>query len=116
MMMQLRELRSALPRMLEPLKAKQPSRAFTPESPDANLGLARLTTSLAEAMYSTFVRSYDSTIKEVARFGEVLGGQETKQAFDLAGESRKRAPKVKQWRPTEDPNWAEPPSKRIKTV
>lgn len=67
-------------------------------------------------MYATFVRSYDNTIKEVARFGEVLGGQETKQAFDLAGESKKRAPKVKQWRPTEDPNWAEPPSKRIKTA
>ncbi|KAK4167691.1 hypothetical protein QBC43DRAFT_311282 [Cladorrhinum sp. PSN259] len=91
---QLRELRSALPRMLEPLRAKQPS---------------------PEAMYATFLHSYTETQKELDSFRDAWSSQESRMAMVKAQECLKRSPKVKQWRATDDPTWAEPDPKRVKS-
>ncbi|KAK3989459.1 hypothetical protein QBC44DRAFT_290908 [Cladorrhinum sp. PSN332] len=94
---QLRELRSALPRMLEPLSAKQPS---------------------PEAMYSTFMRSYENTTKELNNFRDAYhSARGPGMPLNKAQEIFKKNPQapVKQWRATDDPTWAEPNPKRVKS-
>ncbi|KAK0716482.1 hypothetical protein B0T21DRAFT_374990 [Apiosordaria backusii] len=93
--LQLRRLRSALPRMLEPLNTKQPS---------------------PEAMYSAFMQSVDSTTKELGSFRDALASREIRTILAKANESQKRDPKgIKQWRAMDDPFWADPDRKRVKT-
>nr|CDP32653.1 Putative protein of unknown function [Podospora anserina S mat+] len=93
--LQLRRLRSALPRMLEPLNTKQPS---------------------PEAMYAAFMQSVDSTTKELGSFRDALGSPETKAIWNRVNASQKRDPKgIKQWRAVDDPFWGDPDRKRMKT-
>ncbi|KAK4186633.1 hypothetical protein QBC35DRAFT_265480 [Podospora australis] len=93
--LQLRQLRSAPIRMLEPLTTKQP----TPE-----------------AMYATFTQSVENTHKELASFRDSLNHAETRAVFLRVSDSQKRDCKnLKQWRARDDPNWADPEPKRVKT-
>ncbi|KAK4200532.1 hypothetical protein QBC40DRAFT_279838 [Triangularia verruculosa] len=93
--LQLRRLRSALPRMLEPLNTKQPS---------------------PEAMYAAFMQSVESTTKELGSFRDALTSQEIRAIMAKANASQKKDPKgIKPWRAMDDPFWADPDRKRVKT-
>ncbi|KAK3374893.1 hypothetical protein B0H63DRAFT_259586 [Podospora didyma] len=91
--LQLRLLRSALPRMLEPLASKQPS---------------------PQVAYNAFRKSIDSTNLEIANFRAAITSEEIKKIFQRAADSRQANPKgIKPWRATEDPEWTA--NKRRKT-
>ena len=107
--MQLRQLRSALPRMLEPLMAKHASRKWSrsgrPQPTD--------TTTPAQAAFAAYMQSVDGTNKEIASFQEAVHGLQTDGLFAKASASQKANPKgLKQWRASEHPDWASPDRKR----
>ncbi|KAK4150547.1 hypothetical protein C8A00DRAFT_17949 [Chaetomidium leptoderma] len=90
---QLRRLRSALPRMLEPLMTKHP----TPQ-----------------LAFAAYMQSIDSTNKEVASFQEAVHALNADGVFTKAHASKKasKGNKIKQWRASEHPDWASPDRKR----
>ena len=107
--MQLRQLRSALPRMLEPLMAKHASRKWSrsgrPQPTD--------TTTPAQAAFAAYMQSVEGTNKEIASFQEAVHGLQTDGLFAKASASQKANPKgLKQWRASEHPDWANPDRKR----
>ncbi|KAK4226091.1 hypothetical protein QBC38DRAFT_367306 [Podospora fimiseda] len=87
--LQLREVRSAIPRMLEPLMDKQPS---------------------AEAMYATFMKTFENTTKELSSFRDAYWmAHRPGMPFNKAQEGFKKNPQApaKQWHARDDPTWAE---------
>ncbi|AEO57381.1 hypothetical protein MYCTH_2303475 [Thermothelomyces thermophilus ATCC 42464] len=93
--LQLRQLRSALPRMLEPLTVKQPS---------------------PQAAFAAFMQSVNNTNKEVANFQEAYYSLITDGLFQRARPGQKSPRSLKQWRATEHPDWADPDKKRRRVV
>ncbi|KAK3944225.1 hypothetical protein QBC46DRAFT_350639 [Diplogelasinospora grovesii] len=91
--LQLRRLRSALPRMFRPLTTEHP----TPK-----------------AMVASFMESVQDTNKELSDFKQAYTSEESKKIFQKASESRRANPKgIKPWRARDDPDWIYP--KRRKT-
>ncbi|KAM7200230.1 hypothetical protein V8F33_003948 [Rhypophila sp. PSN 637] len=83
--LQLRQLRSAIPRMLSPLYSKHPS---------------------PEAYFSAFNQSVADTRKEVQDFKEALTGEETNKILRHVAASRRAKPAgIKPWRYSDDPEW-----------
>ena len=107
--MQLRQLRSALPRMLEPLTVKHSSRKCS--------GLAgmdrgsQLTTTPAQATFAAFMQSVNNTNKEVANFKDAYSGL-AEGLFQRVRTSQSRQKSFRQWRATEHPDWADPPDRK----
>ncbi|KAL2132499.1 hypothetical protein VTI74DRAFT_3742 [Chaetomium olivicolor] len=92
MHLQLRQLRSALPRMLEPLMIKQSS---------------------PQATYAAFLQAVESTNKEITGFREAVVRPTSRDIFKTAVSSQSVNPKgIKQWRARDDPDWANPDRKR----
>ncbi|KAK4235493.1 hypothetical protein C8A03DRAFT_46397 [Achaetomium macrosporum] len=90
--LQLRQLRSTLPRMLAPLMNKQPS---------------------PQAAFAAYMQSVNSTTKEVAGFREAVRGLQSDGIFARASASQQANPKgIKPWRAQNDPDWANPDPKR----
>ncbi|KAL2020365.1 hypothetical protein VTK56DRAFT_8494 [Thermocarpiscus australiensis] len=85
--LQLRRLRSALPRMLAPLNAKHAS---------------------PQALFSTFMQSVDGANREISAFQQAVMMMESEGIFAKAHESQQKNPKgIKQWRARDDPDWAD---------
>jgi len=83
--LQLRHLRSVLPRMFEPLNSKPPS---------------------PQVFLTAFSQSIQKTGQEITGFKEAYTSDESKQAFQRAAESRRKNPSgIKPWRPRDDPDW-----------
>ncbi|KAL2155824.1 hypothetical protein VTH82DRAFT_566 [Thermothelomyces myriococcoides] len=93
--LQLRQLRSALPRMLEPLTVKQPS---------------------PQAVFAAFMQSVNNTNKEIANFKAAYESLLADNQFQKAQSSQKGLGTIKQWRATEHPDWADPDKKRRRVV
>lgn len=108
--MQLRRLRSALPRMLEPLMVKQPSRKSSGRSNQATT--AKLTTTPAQAAYAAYMQSVESTHKEVSSFQEAILRLQTDGVLNRARTGQKNLKGLKQWRASEHPDWADSDRKR----
>ncbi|KAL2271924.1 hypothetical protein VTJ83DRAFT_1295 [Remersonia thermophila] len=90
--LQLRSLRSALPRMLESLSTQQSS---------------------PQAAYEAFVKAVEGTNKDIESFRSAFAALQTEGVFARAYASRKENPTgLKQWRPTEHPDWADPDPKK----
>ncbi|KAK3301626.1 uncharacterized protein B0T15DRAFT_544157 [Chaetomium strumarium] len=90
--LQLRQLRSTLPRMLGPLMDKQPS---------------------PQAAFAAYMQSVNSTTKEVTGFREAVRGLQSEGIFARAAASQQGNPKgIKPWRARNDPDWANPDPKR----
>ncbi|KAK4447042.1 hypothetical protein QBC34DRAFT_142443 [Podospora aff. communis PSN243] len=86
--LQLRHLRSALPRMMEPMTSKQSS---------------------PEELYANFMKSLEGTTKEIEDFKKAYTSEKTKGAFQRGTESRKANPQgIKPWRASDDPDWTTP--------
>ncbi|KAL0931339.1 uncharacterized protein CTRU02_214074 [Colletotrichum truncatum] len=82
---QLRGLRTTIPRMLEPLSAKQP----TPQ-----------------AKFSSFIESVAAAKKEVQDFQEFRKSEDMTKIMNHATERRKEEPNgIKAWRATDHPDW-----------
>ncbi|KAK0637225.1 hypothetical protein B0T17DRAFT_613843 [Bombardia bombarda] len=91
--LQLRALRSALPRMFEPLATKQPS---------------------PQVMFAGFSQSVKNTKDEIDRFRQAMNTEETQAVIKRANDSRRLNPVgIKPWRARDDPEWTAP--KRRKT-
>ncbi|KAL2160491.1 hypothetical protein VTH06DRAFT_1179 [Thermothelomyces fergusii] len=91
----LRQLRSALPRMLKPLTVKQPS---------------------PQAAFAAFMQSVDNANKEVASFQAAYDGLFNDDRLKGARSSQTSLGSLKQWRATEHPDWADPEKKRRRVV
>ncbi|KAK4124014.1 hypothetical protein N657DRAFT_597044 [Parathielavia appendiculata] len=90
--LQLRQLRSALPRMLEPvMKPNHP----TPE-----------------VMMASFLQAVDKTNKDIASFQEAHLRLQADGVFPRARASQKNSKGLKHWRASEHPDWANPDRKR----
>lgn len=88
MHIKIRELRTTIPRMLQPLTDKQP----TPE-----------------ALYRSFSASVATAQKEVKDYTALRNDQKSQQILDHAAQRRKEEPKgIKHWSPLNDPNWLTP--------
>ncbi|KAK4106931.1 hypothetical protein N658DRAFT_415749 [Parathielavia hyrcaniae] len=86
------QLRSALPRMLEPLmRAKHP----TPE-----------------AMRAALLQAVDKTNKDIASFQEAHLRLQTDGVLPRARASQKNSKGLKHWRASDHPDWANPDRKR----
>ncbi|KAH6841152.1 hypothetical protein B0I37DRAFT_357962 [Chaetomium sp. MPI-CAGE-AT-0009] len=88
---QLRQLRSALPRMLEPLMVKQPS---------------------PQAAFAAYMQSVEGTHKDVSSFQEAILRLQTDGVLNRARTAQKNGKGLKQWRATEHPDWADADRKR----
>ncbi|KAI9740711.1 MAG: hypothetical protein M1818_004676 [Claussenomyces sp. TS43310] len=85
MYIQLRELRSTIPRLIEPLTVKQPS---------------------PEELYRKFASAALAANEEIKRFRDGMQDEETKLIFERASESRARDPRgITPWRITDEPDW-----------
>ncbi|KAK3906493.1 hypothetical protein C8A05DRAFT_11750 [Staphylotrichum tortipilum] len=86
----LRRLRSALPRMLEPLMAQQPS---------------------PQAVFAAYMQSIEDTNKEIAAFQEAIQSLQTDGVLTKSGAGHKGGP-LRMWCASEHPDWANPDRKR----
>ncbi|EGY14500.1 hypothetical protein VD0002_g6941 [Verticillium dahliae] len=85
----LRELRTTIPRMLEPLKEKQ-------QSP--------------EALFTSFSNAVTAGHREVQDFTEMRKDAKTTRILDHAAQRRKEEPNgIKPWNGKQDPDWMTPP-------
>jgi len=85
MHIQLRNLRTTLPRLLEPLTKKQPS---------------------PETLFSEFARSSTTANQEVQQFQRLMKEEETSVVLEQARKSRAENPNdIKPWRAREYPDW-----------
>lgn len=67
---------------------------------------ARLTNSVADALFSSFAKSVGETSSELNDFKAAMTSEESKKVFEKANESRQVNPKgIRTWRATEDPEW-----------
>jgi hypothetical protein len=108
--MQLRQLRSAVPRMLEPLKTKHPSRSSLPR-----LGCGSQQTNEnppAQAAFAAFKQAVEQTNKDIASFQEATLGLQTDGTLARARASQKNPKGLKHWRASDHPDWASPDQKR----
>ncbi|KAF7559434.1 hypothetical protein G7046_g4718 [Stylonectria norvegica] len=80
-----RELRDAIPRMIDPLISKHPS-------PDA--------------MFAAFMRSVSDAQAEVKEFTDLMRDDTSQQVLALAEKSRENDPMgIKPWRHKDHPSW-----------
>ncbi|KZL84946.1 ribosomal protein l34e [Colletotrichum incanum] len=99
----LRGLRTTIPRMMEPLSAKQPSRTL--------LTLAASWTAtdmflLAQATFNSFMDSVAAAKREVQDFQDLRKSDEITKIMDHAAQRRKEEPNgIKAWRTTDHPDW-----------
>jgi len=85
MHIQLRSLRTTIPRFIAPLSTKQPS---------------------PEALFSSFSASAIMANQEVNRFREMMTDQETKKILERAKESRDKSKTgIESWKVTDHPDW-----------
>lgn len=85
---QMRNLRSTIPRMMEPM-------AITSSSP--------------EAMFSTIRESTKAAYSEVREYKQLATDEESTKILERAKQSRKDNPKgIKPWRARDDPEWLTP--------
>ncbi|ROT42058.1 hypothetical protein SODALDRAFT_318822 [Sodiomyces alkalinus F11] len=81
----LRDLRTTIPRMLQPLTEKQPS---------------------PEALFHSFSDSVNNSYKEVQEFTEMKKDAKTRQILEHAAQRRKEEPQgIKLWRSKDHPDW-----------
>ncbi|KZL64887.1 ribosomal protein l34e, partial [Colletotrichum tofieldiae] len=81
----LRGLRTTIPRMMEPLSAKQPSPQVT---------------------FNSFIDSVTAAKKEVQDFQDLRKSNEITKIMDHAAQRRKEEPNgIKAWRTTDHPDW-----------
>ncbi|KAL2760934.1 hypothetical protein ACRALDRAFT_2063677, partial [Sodiomyces alcalophilus JCM 7366] len=81
----LRDLRTTIPRMLQPLTEKQP----TPE-----------------ALFHSFSDSVAASYQEVQEFTELKRNEKSRQILEHAAQRRKEEPGgIKPWRATDHPDW-----------
>ncbi|KAM0323317.1 hypothetical protein ACHAQA_008909 [Verticillium albo-atrum] len=86
----LRELRTTIPRMLEPLKEKQQ----TPE-----------------ALFTSFSDAVTTGHREVQDFTQLRKDSKTTRILEHAAQRRQEEPKgIKPWNGKQDPDWMTPPS------
>ncbi|KAF9877920.1 hypothetical protein CkaCkLH20_04496 [Colletotrichum karsti] len=82
---QLRGLRTTIPRMMEPLSAQQPS---------------------PQAKFSAFMGSVAAAKKEVQDFQELRKSEDMTKIMDHATKRRQEEPNgIKAWRTTDHPDW-----------
>ncbi|KAG4440440.1 hypothetical protein IFR05_004084 [Cadophora sp. M221] len=85
MHIQLRGLRSTLPRLIAPLTTKQSS---------------------PETLFCEFSKSANTANQEVQEFRRLMTAEDTKEVLEQAKTSRAENPKgIKPWRATEHPEW-----------
>ncbi|KAL2123840.1 hypothetical protein VTJ04DRAFT_205 [Mycothermus thermophilus] len=93
--LQLRALRMTLPRMLDSLKTQHSS---------------------PQEAYEAFIQAVETTNKDIASFQATILALHAEGIFTKAFTSRKENPLgLKQWRPTEHPDWADADRKRKRT-
>ncbi|OHW90041.1 hypothetical protein CSPAE12_11348 [Colletotrichum incanum] len=81
----LRGLRTTIPRMMEPLSAKQPS---------------------PQATFNSFMDSVAAAKREVQDFQDLRKSDEITKIMDHAAQRRKEEPNgIKAWRTTDHPDW-----------
>ncbi|RDW70272.1 hypothetical protein BP5796_08669 [Coleophoma crateriformis] len=85
MYIQLRDLRSTIPRLIAPLTTKQPS---------------------PETLFRSFSESASTATREVQAFRRLMTDERSTKILDHARQSRADNPKgIKPWRITDDPDW-----------
>ncbi|PMD28379.1 hypothetical protein NA56DRAFT_640030 [Hyaloscypha hepaticicola] len=86
MHIQLRGLRTTIPRLIAPLTTKQPS---------------------PEVLYREFSKSTSTANQEVQQFRKLMNDEESLKVLEQARKSRAENPNgIKPWRVTEHPDWA----------
>ncbi|PMD49183.1 uncharacterized protein K444DRAFT_622743 [Hyaloscypha bicolor E] len=86
MHIQLRGLRTAVPRLIAPLTTKQPS---------------------PETLYHEFRRSTSTANQELQQFWKLMNDEESLKVLEQARKSRAENPNgIKPWKVTEHPDWA----------
>ncbi|KAK0099865.1 hypothetical protein ONS95_013307 [Cadophora gregata] len=85
MHIQLRDLRTTLPRLIAPLTKKQPS---------------------PETLFREFSASANSAIQEVQEFRRLVTSDDSKKVMEQARKSRAENPKgIKPWKASDHPDW-----------
>ncbi|KAH8683214.1 hypothetical protein BGZ60DRAFT_214569 [Tricladium varicosporioides] len=85
MHIQLRNLRTTIPRLIAPLTTKQPS---------------------PESLFREFSKSTNTANQEVLQFRKLWGEEETQKVLERARKSRAENPNdIKPWRAIDHPNW-----------
>ncbi|RDL34987.1 Uncharacterized protein BP5553_06918 [Venustampulla echinocandica] len=85
MHIQLRNLRTTIPRLLAPLTTKQPS---------------------PEALFREFSKSASTATQEVQQFRKLMAQEETGKVLEHARKSRSENPNdIKPWKATDHPDW-----------
>ncbi|TVY84792.1 hypothetical protein LSUE1_G001023 [Lachnellula suecica] len=85
MHIQLKNLRTTVPRLLEPLTKKQPS---------------------PQVLFSEFSKSTATANEEVQQFQKLMREEETSQVLEQARKSRAERPNdIKPWRARDHPDW-----------
>jgi hypothetical protein len=76
----------------------------------------RLIVSPAQEAYEAFIQAVETTNKDIASFQATILALHAEGIFTKAFTSRKENPLgLKQWRPTEHPDWADADRKRKRT-
>ncbi|PMB64862.1 hypothetical protein BM221_009049 [Beauveria bassiana] len=97
-----RLLRGTIPKMLDPLVQKQPSR----ELPSPRVRKVASNNSPADVMYAAFMRAVNEAQGNVKEFTELMRDEKSKEVFAMAEKSSNENPfGIKAWRHQDHPNW-----------
>ncbi|KAM3479344.1 hypothetical protein MY8738_005502 [Beauveria namnaoensis] len=99
---QSRLLRGTIPKMLDPLVQKQPSR----ELPSPRVCKVASNNPPADVMYAAFMRAVNEAQGNVKEFTELMRDEKSKEVFAMAEKSSNENPfGIKAWRHQDHPNW-----------
>lgn len=97
-------LRDTIPKMLNPLVQKQPSRKNAPPSrlsPGTDSSLHE-----ADAMFSAFMKAVENAQADVKEFTDLMKDEISTEVFDQANKSRQENPLgIVPWRHKDYPDW-----------
>ena len=109
---QLRGLRTAIPRMIAPLCTKQPSRTSL-----ACLLRSFADPASAQVLFGSFTQAVQESQAQLSDFKETISSDKSQEVFRYTSDSRRANPNgIKPWRARDDPNWSEPKTSRDQEV
>jgi|SRR3569833_164841 len=108
---QLRNLRSTIPRMVQPFAGPSyPPRMYMLApglSSKIEIHFLLLTYNVAEILYNTCRSSVNAAMNEVKEFKQLMTSSDTQNDFEHAEQSRQKNPTdIKPWRASDEPDWA----------
>lgn len=105
---QARLLRETIPKMIDPLIQKQPSRMESPSRshPWFFVVVELIHLTLADIMFAAFMKAVNDAQANVKEFTELMRDDISKDVFDQAAKSREANPiGITPWRHRDHPDW-----------